>query len=153
MHFEVFLKSPSENTLFPAWCLITPGQLLYIVWFWSVHTLWCEMSYGAIMESDTTAHALWSHITQTVFALRPFHLFKFTSFSSSQWVPSPVEPSGHSPHSHDPSGWVVHSTPGKHGFDSKHKSSSKQVTVTQCSARFPPVSIITSTVLGKKKCI
>lgn len=45
-----------------------------------------------------------------------------TSFSSSQWVPLPLKPNGQRPHSHDPSRCVVHFTPGKQGFESKHIS-------------------------------
>lgn len=36
---------------------------------------------------------------------------------SSQWVPFPRKPAGHGPHSQDPSGALLQSTPPKHGLE------------------------------------
>lgn len=41
----------------------------------------------------------------------------FTSLMSPQWVPFPRKPAGHGPHSQDPSGELLQSTPPKHGLD------------------------------------
>lgn len=41
----------------------------------------------------------------------------FTSLMSSQLVPFPRKPAGHGPHSQDPSGELLQSTPAKHGLD------------------------------------
>lgn len=40
-----------------------------------------------------------------------------TSLTSSQCVPLPRKPAGQGPHSQDPSGELLQSTPPKHGFD------------------------------------
>lgn len=40
-----------------------------------------------------------------------------TSLMSSQLVPFPRKPVGHGPHSQDPSGELLHSTPPKHGLE------------------------------------
>lgn len=40
-----------------------------------------------------------------------------TSSMSSQWIPSPVNPTGHPPHFQEPSGKLVHFAPAKQGLD------------------------------------
>ena len=42
---------------------------------------------------------------------------KLASLMSSQWVPFPRKPLGHGPHSQEPSGELLQSTPPKHGFE------------------------------------
>lgn len=69
-----------------------------------------EMKWAAQTYAKMKSHI---QMCRTIGDKARFH----TSLTSSQCVPLPRKPAGQGPHSHDPSGELLQSTPPKHGLD------------------------------------
>lgn len=89
-------------------------------WVWSKHQEpFCTAETKFILNK-TWYYNLW-HM---------YHIFLYNAHTSSmswQWIPSPVYPSGHSPHFQEPSGKLVHLAPAKQGLERQPSLEKKRI--------------------------